>query len=79
MFKNMSSVRLGIFILLGTFLLILAVFLIGQKNSLFSSTFTVKAYFKDVQGLRAGATVRLSGIDVGSVSNINIVNDTTGR
>ena len=79
MFKNMSSVRLGIFIFLGIALLVLAVFLIGQKNALFSSTFNVKAYFKDVQGLRSGATVRLSGIDVGSVNNINIVNDTTGR
>lgn len=79
MFKNMSSARLGIFIFLGVALLVLAIFLIGQKNALFSSTFTVNAYFKDVQGLRTGATVRLSGINVGSVNNINIVNDTTGR
>lgn len=79
MFKNMSSVRLGIFIFLGIALLVLGIFLIGQKNALFSSTFNVNAYFKDVQGLRSGATVRLSGIDVGSVNNINIVNDTTGR
>ena len=77
--KNMPAVRLGIFILIGTALLVIAIFLIGQKNALFSSTFNVKAYFKDVQGLRTGATVRLSGIDVGSVSNIEIVNDTTGR
>ncbi len=77
--KNMPAVRLGIFIFIGTILLVIAIFLIGQKNALFSSTFTVKAYFKDVQGLRTGATVRLSGLDVGSVSNIEIVNDTTGR
>ncbi len=79
MFKNLPSARLGIFIFFGIALLVLAVFLIGQKNALFSSTFTVNAYFKDVQGLRTGASVRLSGIDVGSVSNVNIVNDTTGR
>lgn len=77
--KNLSAVRLGLFIFLGTVLLVLAVFLIGQKNALFSSTFNVKAYFKDVQGLRSGATVRLSGIDVGSVSGVQILNDTTGR
>ncbi len=77
--KNMPAIRLGIFIFIGAILLVIAIFLIGQKNALFSSTFTVKAYFKDVQGLRTGATVRLSGIDVGSVSNIEIVNDTTGR
>lgn len=79
MIKNMSTIRLGLFIFLGLVLLVLAIFLIGQKNALFSSTFNVNAYFKDVQGLRTGASVRLSGIDVGSVDNIQIVNDTTGR
>ncbi len=79
MFKNISAVRLGIFIFLGVILLVLAIFLVGQKNALFSSTFNVKAYFEDVQGLRTGATVRLSGIDVGSVKSVSIVNDTTGR
>ncbi len=77
--KKMTSVRLGFFIILGIALLVVGVFLIGQKESLFSSTFNVKAYFKDVQGLRSGATVRLSGIDVGTVKNVEIVNDTTGR
>ena len=79
MFKNMPSVRLGVFVVFGLALLVIAIFLLGQKNSLFSSTFSVKAYFKDVQGIKNGATVRLSGIDVGSVNKINIVNDTSGR
>ena len=79
MFKKMSAIRLGAFIFLGIVLLVVAIFLVGQKNALFSSTFNVKAYFKDVQGLRSGATVRLSGIDVGNVKSVLIVNDTTGR
>ena len=53
--------------------------MLGQKNSLFSSTFNVKAYFNDVQGIQSGATVRLSGISVGSVKKITIVNDASGR
>ncbi len=79
MLKNMSTIRLGLFITLGMALLVLGIFMIGQKNSLFSSTFNVKAYFKDVQGLRSGASVRLSGIDVGSVKSIEIAKDTSGR
>jgi phospholipid/cholesterol/gamma-HCH transport system substrate-binding protein len=79
MFKNMPTIRLGVFVVLGLTLLVIAIFLLGQKNSLFSSTFNVRAYFKDVQGIKNGATVRLSGIDVGSVNKINIVNDTSGR
>jgi phospholipid/cholesterol/gamma-HCH transport system substrate-binding protein len=79
MFKNMPAVRLGVFVVLGLALIVIAIFMIGQKNSLFSSTFNVKAYFNDVQGIQSGATVRLSGINVGSVSKISIVNDASGR
>ena len=79
MAKKTSTVKLGIFITLGIGILVVAIFLLGGKEQLFSSTFKVKAYFKTVQGLKSGATVRLSGIDVGTVSNIAIVNDTTGR
>lgn len=79
MAKKTSPVKLGLFIIIGVSLLVLAIFLIGDKNALFSKTFEVKAYFSDIQGLRSGATVRLSGIDVGSVSNVSIVDDASGR
>ena len=79
MAKKTSTVKLGIFIFLGITILVVAIFMLGGKEQLFSSTFNVKAYFKTVQGLKSGATVRLSGIDVGTVRNVQIVNDTTGR
>ncbi len=79
MAKKTSSVKIGIFIFLGITILVVAIFLLGGKEQLFSSTFNVKAYFKTVQGLKSGATVRLSGIDVGTVKGVQIVNDTTGR
>lgn len=78
MAKKTSTVKIGIFIFLGVAILVLAVFLIGDKSALFSSTFSVKAYFNDVQGLKTGATVLLSGIDVGSVSDIEIL-DRSGK
>ncbi|MGE5400055.1 MAG: MlaD family protein [Ignavibacteriales bacterium] len=79
MLKNLAGARLGLFIFLGTVLLVIAIFLIGGRESLFKSTFTVKALFTTVEGLRTGAPVRLSGISVGSVKDIEIANDTTGR
>jgi phospholipid/cholesterol/gamma-HCH transport system substrate-binding protein len=79
MFKNLSGARLGLFVFLGTILLVLAIFLVGNKESLFTPTFTAKAIFKNIEGLRIGAPVRMSGIDVGSVSNIEIAPDTSGR
>jgi phospholipid/cholesterol/gamma-HCH transport system substrate-binding protein len=77
--KNQSALKLGVFIFLGIALLVVAIFLIGDKDALFRSTFSVRAYFNDIQGLRSGATVRLSGIDVGSVNKVEITSDTTAR
>ncbi|MDR3668541.1 MAG: MlaD family protein [Ignavibacteriaceae bacterium] len=79
MANKTSTLKIGIFITIGIAILVVAIFLLGDKNAMFKSTFDIKAYFKDIQGLRSGATVRLSGIDVGSVKNIRIVPDTTGR
>lgn len=79
MANKTSTIKIGIFIFIGIAILIIAVFLLGDKNAMFKSTFDVKAYFRDIQGLRSGAIVRLSGIDVGSVKKIQIMSDTTGR
>ncbi|MGE5680794.1 MAG: MlaD family protein [Bacillota bacterium] len=77
--KNFTGARLGLFVFIGTALLVLAVFLVGGSQSLFSPTFDIKAYFNNVEGLRNGAMVRLSGINVGSVKSIELADDTTGR
>lgn len=79
MLKQFEGARLGIFIFLGTVFLVLAILLLGNKESMFVSTIKIKAYFTRVEGLKKGAPVRLSGYDIGSVSDINLANDTTGR
>ncbi|MCZ6702384.1 MAG: MlaD family protein [Ignavibacteria bacterium] len=75
MVKILSGAKLGIFIFLGSSLLVLGIFLLGNKEALFKSTFTVKAYFQNVEGLRNGAPVRLSGVDVGAVKGIKIIGE----
>ncbi|HCY74908.1 MAG TPA: hypothetical protein DHV28_03230 [Ignavibacteriales bacterium] len=79
MSSNLANAKLGIFIFLGSTLLVILIFLLGNKDQLFASTFTVKAYFQNTEGLRNGASVRFGGIDVGAVKSVRIVNDTTGR
>ena len=74
-----STIRLGIFILIGSILFLVAVFLLGNKQSLFAKTFEVKAYFSTIEGLRKGAAVRLSGIEVGNVSELRIMKDSTAK
>lgn len=74
--KSVNAIKLGIFVLTGLALLILALYLLGRNKTLFGSRFELKAQFRDVNGLLVGNNVRFSGIDVGSVLNIKIMNDT---
>lgn len=79
MLKQLEGARLGIFIFFGTILLILAIFLIGNKEKLFTTTIEIKAYFNQIEGLKSGAPVRLSGYDIGSVSSISLISDTSAK
>ncbi len=79
MFKDLTGAKLGIFIFVGSVLLVIGIFMLGNKDQLFVSTFTVRAYFQNTEGLRNGASVRFGGIDVGAVKQIKIMADTSGR
>lgn len=73
------KVRLGLFISVGILLFFLAIFFIGKQKNLFDPVFKLYTHFENVSGLQVGNTVRFSGINVGTVDNIRIVNDTTVR
>lgn len=77
--KKISTLRLGIFVFIGLVLLFIIVFLVGERQSMFSKTMQIKATFGNIEGLRIGAPVRLSGINVGSVTNIEMKSDTSGK
>ncbi len=75
--KPTQKVKTGIFVAAGIAILVAAVFLIGNQKNLFDSTFTLRANFKDVSGLQIGNLVRFAGINVGTVNDIAIANDST--
>ncbi|NCQ17262.1 MAG: organic solvent ABC transporter substrate-binding protein [Ignavibacteria bacterium CG22_combo_CG10-13_8_21_14_all_37_15] len=78
--KNTTTkIRLGIFISLGIAVFLIGIYFIGERQQLFRSTFRVSGVFKDVAGLQAGGNVRFSGINVGTVENIDIVSDSSVR
>ncbi|MEP2667961.1 MAG: MlaD family protein [Cyclobacteriaceae bacterium] len=71
------TLQLGFFVILSAVILVITVYLIGQKKDIFSNTFNLKVKFGNVNGLQAGNNVRLSGINVGSVLSVDIQNDST--
>ncbi len=74
-----NKIKLGIFVSIGLTLFIVAIYLIGEKQQLFSKTFLISGIFKDISGLQVGNNVRFSGINVGIVDNIEMIADTAVR
>jgi len=71
------KVRLGLFVIGGLALFVLAIFIIGKQKNLFNPVFKLTTTFYNVSGLQVGNNIRFSGINVGTVDNISIVNDST--
>jgi phospholipid/cholesterol/gamma-HCH transport system substrate-binding protein len=69
------NIKLGIFVLFGGLLLIFGLYVIGKNKNMFGKTFRLVSVFYDVNGLTVGNNVRYSGIDVGTVEKIEIIND----
>jgi phospholipid/cholesterol/gamma-HCH transport system substrate-binding protein len=64
--------RLGIFIVGALAVLVAGVFLIGNKEYLFSPTYRLLAQFDNVAGLTAGADVQVGGVHSGTVRSIEL-------
>ncbi len=69
-----SQLRVGITVILASLTLGFLLFLMSGTAGLFTPRLTLKSYFDNAEGLRIGAPVRLSGVDIGNVTHIDIVN-----
>ena len=70
---------LGVFIVGTLLVLACGVFLIGDKDFLFSSTFPLQAEFENVSGLSNGTDVRVGGIREGTVQRLVLPAGPDGR
>lgn len=76
---NAQKIKLGIFVLAGLTIFVTAVYLIGKKQNMFGKTSHISTVFNNVNGLQLGNNVRYSGINVGTVKDIEMINDTMIR
>ena len=67
--------RLGIFVTTGLAILIFAIYYIGSQSNRFGNKFNISGIFNDVSGLKIGNNVRFSGINIGTVVSVHILND----
>ncbi|MCX6159336.1 MAG: MlaD family protein [Ignavibacteriae bacterium] len=71
--KLIKKLVVAIFILAGVMLFLIAIFVIGSKQNMFTSTMKIHSAFETVSGLLEGSNVRFNGISVGTVDKITIV------
>lgn len=68
--KTITQVKVGMFVALGIVLCMVVIFMLEGKKSLFERDYILNAKFKDISGLREGASVFLAGVTVGTVEEI---------
>jgi phospholipid/cholesterol/gamma-HCH transport system substrate-binding protein len=73
------AARLGAFIIATLAILALGIFIIGDRQYLFSDTYRLKAQFATVVGLSEGAEVRVGGVHSGSVRRIDLPKNPTDK
>jgi len=75
--SSAQKLKTGVLVLLSILILLFIIFVIGTNRKIFGSSFFVYANFKNIAGTREGNIVRLAGINVGTVEDITLLNDTT--
>ncbi|MBN1414715.1 MAG: MCE family protein [Bacteroidales bacterium] len=74
--QRKKAVHIGIFISLGVLIFIAGIYFIGKQQNLFVQSLKISAIFSDIKGLKIGDKVLFSGIDIGTVSSIELMKDT---
>ena len=69
--------KLGMFVIIGLVLFVGTIYFVGKQKNLFGSTFELYSKFNSVNGLEVGNNVRLSGINIGTVEDIEFLTDTS--
>jgi phospholipid/cholesterol/gamma-HCH transport system substrate-binding protein len=75
--KSGASWKLGMFVIIGLVAFTLAIYFVGKQKNMFGSTFRLNSNFKNVSGLEVGNNVLFSGINIGTVSEIQLITDTS--
>jgi phospholipid/cholesterol/gamma-HCH transport system substrate-binding protein len=68
-----TETRVGLFVIASIAVLITVIFLLGDVN--LKRQYTLYVIFKSVEGLPNNATVKVSGVEVGKVANVRLVDN----
>src|ERR1700753_126046 len=69
--------KLGLFAIAALVIAVSAIYYVGKQKNKFGAVLHITSQFSSVSGPRIGSNVRLGGIDVGTVDDIQLPTDTT--
>ncbi len=70
-----SELKVGIMVVITSLILAIGIFFLGREGGLFMERYQITTYMERINGLQVGAPVRLAGVKVGSVSELNFPED----
>src|SRR5579872_6223835 len=74
-----KNVKVGIFVIVGVILFAAGLFLIGNHNQVFAHHYDIYTEFAKIDTIQSGAKIRVSGMDAGDVSEIQIPKQPAGK
>lgn len=72
--QNKRAIIVGIFIFFGLAILMAGVLVLGGQRKTFEKTISLNAVFNDVGGLQKGNNIWFSGVKVGTVKKLKLIN-----
>ena len=70
-----AELKIGLITIFAIVMATLLVFLLTGSSGFFWQRYSIKTVLTDVAGLKAGAPVRLAGVDIGTVNDVAFVGD----
>jgi phospholipid/cholesterol/gamma-HCH transport system substrate-binding protein len=72
-FVTWAELRVGILVVAALLVAVLAVMTLGGRTGVFTKKYTLYTFMPSVSGLQSGAPVRLAGVDVGTVDEVQFI------
>lgn len=73
------DLRLGVFFIVSTVVLVGFLFVVGTNRRIFERAYDLRLYLSNAQGLSEGSMVSLSGLEIGRVTELSFVRQDTTR
>lgn len=75
--ERRGEIKVGAFVLTTLVIAVAMTLVLAQKRHVFERRVVIHTIFQEVQGLKEGAPVRLSGVDIGQVSRLAFAKERT--